>query len=509
MITVAVGRASAWLFEYAFKPFGIAVVFVLIALLWTFPLQHLIAYPFVFLFFGAVMASAWFGGFIAGAWAIMMSSVLVGFLFIPPFYSMKINRDVESYFGAFIVCAIAITAISASRRRSEDLSRAVREELEHRVRERTFELEKSNEEIIGRERQLRALTEAIPQQIWRASADGRVEYCNQDLIKFTGKPINELAGEKFFAILHPSDSPVFYQSWRSARESKSSFEMEARVMSATGQHRWFLIRGIPQFTASGDITHWYGVHIDIEELYRAEQSLRVAQGDSARWSRTLSMGEMAASIAHELKQPLTALVTQAQACRRWLQADPVNADKAANAAESLVRESARASLVIDRVRSLFSEKDQHREPADLNAIIKDVVRLLRDEVERSGIVLRLELASGLPYVEVDPVQIQQVLVNLLTNGIESASATAKIPEVMVSSTAIPDRQVMIRVRDNGAGLTDRAREHMFDPFFTTKPHGTGIGLSICRSIIEAHDGRIWAEAAGQGAVFHVVLGSGQ
>jgi len=455
------------------------------------------------------MGSAWFGGFIAGAWAIILSSVLIAFLYMPPLYSIAVNKELKSYYGAFILCAIAITAISAARRRVEETSKSARDELEARVRERTSELEKSNRETLERERQLRLLTEAIPQQIWRADAEGEIEYCNRDLVEFTGKSIESLHGEEFYSIFHPFDVPRFRESWSAARLEGAQFEIEARVQDTDENYRWFLIRGVPQHTADGKIACWYGVHIDIEERYRAEQAIRIAQGDSARWSRTLSMAEVAASIAHELKQPLTALITQAQVCRRWLRAEPMNPDKAIQAAESLVRESTRASSVVDRVRSLFSEKDTLREPTDLNALIGDVIQLLRDEAARRGVAIHLQLATDLPRLLVDPVQIQQVLLNLVINGMEATSGNEFTREVALSSEFDGLGQVIITVRDNGAGITQQVRERMFDPFFSTKEHGRGIGLSICRSIVEAHDGRIWADSLEQGMAFHVALGANQ
>lgn len=486
---------------------GLAVFSVLVALLWTFLLQHVIAFRFVLLFFGAVMASAWFGGFVAGTWAIALSSILIAFFFMPPLYSIAVNRELKTYYGAFIVCAIAITAISAARRRSENISRAARDDLELRVRERTAELEQSNLETLGRERQLRLLTEAIPQQIWRANANGEIEYCNHDLIEFTGRSIDALCGQELFTTFHVSDLPIFRRRWNAARAAGANFEVESRVRDAVGDYRWFLIRGIPQHTAGGDVSSWYGVHIDIEERYRAEEALRVAQGDSARWSRTLSMTEMAASIAHEIKQPLTALVAQAHACRRWLRAEPMNPEKAARAAENLVREGDRTSTVIDRIRSLFSDKDLPRDTLDLNRLISHVVQLLRDEAEHLGVSIHVELYERPIHVQVDPVQMQQLLLNLVTNGMEATMNTGRARELTICSAVNGVGHPMITVRDNGSGLSEQTRERMFDPFFTTKPQGTGIGLSICRSIVEAHDGYIWVDALEEGSAFYVVLGS--
>jgi PAS domain S-box-containing protein len=500
-------RISCGISKYLWKPILIAGFFVLVALLWTFLLQHVIAYPFVFLFFGAIMGSAWFGGILAGIWSIVFSSILVTFFFIPPLYSFTIDRELRSYDAAFILCAIAITAISAARRRIETTARAARDELEERVRARTAELEQTNREILERERQLRLLTEAIPQQIWRANADGVIEYCNRDLLEFTGLSRGDLRGEGFFRIFHPLDEPLFRQSWNDARLASSRFEVQVRVRSAARGHRWFLVRGIPQRTASGEIDCWYGVHIDIEEQYQAEEALRAAQDDSARWARTLSMAEMAASIAHEIKQPLTALVAQAQACKRWLRAQPANTEKATNAAENLVRESMRASAVIDHVRSLFSEKEPLREATNFNRIIREALPLLRDEAVRRGVSIHLELEENLPPIEADAVQIRQLLINLAINGMDAMMEINGERMLTLRTESAGAAGAMLTVGDAGSGMSEEIRAKIFEPFFTTKSHGTGIGLSICRSIVEAHDGHIWAENLTPGTAFHVVLGS--
>lgn len=184
--------------EYLFKPCAIAGFFVLVALLWTFPLQHIIAYPFVFLFFGAIMGSAWFGGAIAGFVAVLFSSLLIAYSFVPPLFSINIAKESQSFFAAFILCAIAITVVSSARKRAESAIRSARDELETKVQERTAELVRSNLEIQESERQLRILTEAIPQQIWRANAAGYIEYCNHHLRDFVGRQIDALRGEAFF-----------------------------------------------------------------------------------------------------------------------------------------------------------------------------------------------------------------------------------------------------------------------------------------------------------------------
>jgi PAS domain S-box-containing protein len=498
-----------WVTKNLVKPLAIAGFFVLVALLWTFPLQHIVAYPFVFLFFGAVMGSAWFGGFIAGTIAIIFSSLVVTFFFIPPLYSLVVAKELRTFEASFILCAIAITAISGARKRIEIAVRNARDELETKVQERTAELQQSNMEILERERQLRLLTEAIPQQIWRANSAGIIEYCNHDLTGFTGKSMEDLLGENFFNIFHEEDRSLLRQNMKAALLSGNGFEVRARVRGADGNNRWFLIRSIPQHTAAGDVSCWYGVHIDIDEQYRAQQAILQAQEDSARWSRTFSMAEMAVSIAHELKQPLTAVVSHAQACRRWLRAQPMNAEKASAAAENLVRESTRASAVIDRVRSLFSHTIIVREPADLNQLVQNIVHLLRDDAIRQGIAVRLQLADNLPSVNVDPIQIQQLLLNLAMNGIESTAGTGRPRELAICTELNHEGKVMVTVIDNGSGLNEQVKGRLFEPFFTTKPQGTGIGLAICRSIVEAHDGHIWVSSLTEGTAFHFTLGAGE
>ena len=490
--------------EYVGRPFAIAVFFVLLALLWTFAFQHIFAYPFVFLFFGAVMCSAWFGGFISGIISAGLSTVLVEFFYIPPLYSLSIAKEYRSYVSAFIVCSLAITGVSAARKRSESAIRSSRDELESRVQERTLELQQSNAEIREREHELRLMTEAIPQQIWRTDKTGSIEYANRDLLAYLGKSVDELASDCFYDIFHPDDVPLVRGHWEEARRSISKLEVKARVRGADGSFRWFILRANPHFNESGSIAGWYGVHIDVEDQERAQQELLVSRERLSRFSRTLSMAELSAAIAHELNQPLTAILTDAHACRRWLQMQPPNLGRAEATADRIVRDSTRASQVVSRVRSLFSRTDYVREPADLNAIIREMARLLRDEAMRRKVGITLELSEPLPPVSIDRVQVQQLLLNLALNGMEAMSA-ASTPFIEIRTAIASQTEIQVTVRDHGSGMSEETRAHMFEPFFTTKQGGTGMGLAICRSIIEEHDGRIWAESLDSGTAIHFTL----
>jgi PAS domain S-box-containing protein len=509
MTAVTLGQIPRRTMEYGIKPISISTCFVLVALLWTFPLQHVIAYPFVFLFFGAIMGSAWFGGAVAGFVAVLQSSLVITYFFIPPLFSITVAKESQSFLAAFILCAFAISIVSSARKRAENAVRAAKDELETKVRERTAELERSNLEIQESERQLRMLTEAIPQQIWRADAAGRIEYCNQHLRNYVGERGRSIEGEFFFDILHPEDAMLFRQGWESALVAGGRFEVKVRVLGADGAYRWFLVRSIPQRSEDGTIARWYGIHIDIEEQHRAQQSLVIAQDDLSRLSRTLSMAEMAASIAHELNQPLTAVVTHAYACREWLGSSPANLEKASATAEKIVQESTRASAVVKRVRALFRKEGAERQSVEVNHLVQEIARLLRDEAIRRGVAIRMLLDRNLPRIEADPVQIQQVLLNLATNAMDAMSTVAGSREITIQSERHGTEEIVITIDDNGPGISPEIASRIFEPFFSTKEQGTGMGLAICRSIVEAHDGRIWAEnCSPAGARFKFTLGVG-
>jgi PAS domain S-box-containing protein len=489
---------------YVVEPCAIAGFFVLVAFLWTLLLQHLVAYPFLFLFLGAVMGSAWFGGRIAGVISVVLSTATVDYFFVPPLYSFYVNPIAQSYTVAFIVCAIVMSWMSSTRKRSEAAVREARDELELRVLERTAELRQSIVEIQESERRLRTLTQAIPQQIWSAGADGRIEHCNDHLLDYAGVP--ELSGERYLQILHPEDEQEFRKAWERSRSAGEKFEGEWRVRDANGNYRWFLIRSLPQRAPDGQIERWYGTHIETEDRRRAEQALNQAQVELADLNHRLGMGELAASIAHELNQPLTALTANAYACREWLRATPANVDRASSTAEKIVQESKRASEVVKRVRSLFRKEIDSRDVVDINRLIHEMVRLLHDDALRREASVHVDLDPYIPAVKADAIQVQQVLLNLATNGMDAMMAQATQRELTISSRLNGEWEVEIEVRDCGAGVNSDLAQRVFEPFFTTKRHGIGMGLAISRTIVEAHEGRLWfTERSPRGTSFHFTI----
>lgn len=355
------------------RRFGIALLAVGLAFACTLLLQPHFPYPFLFLFFGAVMVSAWFGGTAIGLATVLLSTLLVDYFFVPPYYSFSISATAEAYFAAFVVCALAASWVSSAKRETEEALKEALDHLEVRVSERTAELLKTQTEL-------------------------------------------------------------------------------------------------------------------------------------ARLSQALSMGELTASIAHEINQPLTAVVTHGHACIEWLSATPPNLEKTRQTVERIIQDGTRAGAVIKRVRALFKKEAPTKNWIDVNEVVHELTTFLHDEATRRHVAIQTELVPGLPKVKADRVQLQQVVLNLIVNGMDAVADIADDRKEIRISTRAEGAEVAVQVEDFGTGLDAETAERIFSPFYTTKAHGTGLGLSLSRSIIEAHDGRLWASPRSSGgAVFQFTL----
>jgi NO-binding membrane sensor protein with MHYT domain/signal transduction histidine kinase len=251
------------------------------------------------------------------------------------------------------------------------------------------------------------------------------------------------------------------------------------------------------------ITHLASIAVEREQ---AEAALRQAQADFAHVSRVTTMGELTASLAHEVNQPIAAALTNANTCMLWLDGDTPNIEEARAAAMRIVQDGTRASAIISRIRLIFKKGIPQRELVDVNDVIREMVVILRSEATRYAIAIRTELTADCPEVMGDRVQLQQVLMNLIMNGIDAMKEVDGARELAITSTRADPEQVLVSVSDTGVGLPREEADQIFKAFFTTKPHGTGMGLSISRSIVESHGGRLWAaDNASRGARFHITL----
>jgi PAS domain S-box-containing protein len=319
----------------------------------------------------------------------------------------------------------------------------------------------------------------------------------------TTKPTVELILQR----VHPEDAVHVKQTIESASLNGEDFEREYRLVMPDNSVKYVHVVAHALSDKSGRI-EFVGAVMDVTERKRAEEALREAQVNLARVSRVTTMGELTASLAHEIKQPIAAAVTDAKTCLRWLGRDQPDVAEARETAARIIKDVTRASDIISRIRLLFKKGPPQRESLDVNEVIQEMIALLRGEASRYSISIRGELANDLSNIMADRVQLQQVLMNLMLNGIEAMKDMGTGGELTIKSQQDDNRQLLISVGDTGVGLEPEQAEQIFNAFFTTKPQGTGMGLPISRSIIESHGGHLWATSnSGPGATFQFTLPS--
>jgi PAS domain S-box-containing protein len=312
--------------------------------------------------------------------------------------------------------------------------------------------------------------------------------------------------EFFFGRMHPEDAPVVAREYGAARLEKGEFLSDFRIVLPDGTVKNIHSVGHPILNQSGDVVEFVGAALDVSERKRAEEALRQAQADLAHVSRVTTMGELTVSLAHEVKQPIAAAVTDANTCVRWLARDPPNIEEARAAAMRTVEDARRATDIISRIRLLFTKGAPLREWVDVNELIREMIVLLRGEATRYAISVRTALDADLPQVMGDRVQLQQVLMNLIMNSIDAMKEVEGTRDLAITSQRRENEQVLVSVSDTGVGLPPQQADQIFKAFFTTKEHGIGMGLSISRSIVESHGGRLWAaDDAPGGASFCLTL----
>ena len=314
--------------------------------------------------------------------------------------------------------------------------------------------------------------------------------------------------ERFYATLHPEDEPVVKATLENAIRTGTDYDIrEFRICRADdGQVRF--LRTIGHHNPAGEIGYYVGITMDITERKQAEQErerLRQLEAELAHINRVNMLGELAAALAHEIKQPIAASITSASACLRWLAHDPPELERARAAATRMKEDGNRAADVINNLRSFYKKgTPAERRMVDVKDIIRDITVLLRNEAVRYSISIHSEFDSNVPNILADRVQLQQVFMNLMLNAIEAMKDTGG--ELTIRSALNPEGQLVISISDTGAGLPAENTERIFEAFHTTKPQGTGMGLAITRSIVESHGGRVWTTAnQGAGATFHFTL----
>jgi PAS domain S-box-containing protein len=358
-------------------------------------------------------------------------------------------------------------------------------------------------------RQQALLLQHLPVSAWTLKPDGTPDFVNQVWLEFAGQTLDFVRSqpEAWMAAVHPEDreaaSRIFWDAVRSGKD----FAFETRSLRARdGTWRWHLQQAVALRDEEGKVLKFVGTTTDIDDQKRAEDASRQTQSDLARVNRVTTMGELAASLAHELSQPISGAMTNASVGIRKLGSDNPSLEEVRGIFARIVRDTQRAAEIIGRIRSQFEKGALKQESLDANEIIAETIALLRDEAVRHNISVRTELANDLPQIIGDRVQLQQVAMNLIINSIEAMKDFDGIREIVIQSQRAPDEQILVSISDTGMGIPPQFAERIFDPFFTTKAHGTGMGLRICRSIIESHGGHLWAGGSqGRGATFHFNL----
>jgi PAS domain S-box-containing protein len=351
------------------------------------------------------------------------------------------------------------------------------------------------------EKKFREAVETMPALAFIAMPDGQRTFVNSRWLEYTGLTAEQAFGWGWQAVVHPDDLSPVLNTWRDSLASGHSLEYEARLRHATdGNYRWFQTRAVQVRDKRGKIIKWYGVINDIEDRKRAEK----LQADFAHVNRVSTMGELTASLAHEIKQPIGAAITNAEACAQLLDRVQPDVLEAREAALEMAKDAKRAANIIDRVRSLYRRGYSQMDTLDISEVIGEMLLMLRNEANQHLVDIRTDVAEGLPKVIADRVQVQQVFMNLMLNGMQAMEKTGGVLTIKVQLRQ--DDQVQISVSDTGVGLPAAEADRIFDAFFTTKPEGSGMGLAISRSIIESHGGCLWAVANPErGATFHFTL----
>ena len=316
------------------------------------------------------------------------------------------------------------------------------------------------------------------------------------------KPTLELVLQR----THPEDRAAVQRLLDRVSDEGADWELDRRLLMPDGSVKY--VHAVAHVVNDApDNLEFVGAVMDVTATKRAEEQLNLARAELAHVTRVTTMGELTATIAHEVSQPLTGLVSSGNACLRWLAADPPNLEAARRAVERIVNDGSRAGEVISRIRAMVRKSPSRRDQLNINDTIMEVIALIRSELQQNGISLRAELSNDLPLVLGDRIQLQQVILNLIVNAIEAMSGVGRPQrELLVASVQDGSNDVLVTVRDSGTGLDRTMLDHLFEAFYTTKAHGMGMGLAISRTIIEAHGGRLWATPnVPQGAIFRFRL----
>jgi PAS domain S-box-containing protein len=365
-------------------------------------------------------------------------------------------------------------------------------------------LKRTESALQMREHELLGIIETIPSMLWSVSPAGETTHLSQRFLDYFGVRFEEIISHGWESFIHPDDREETVKAFARAISSGESYRAIHRLRRKDGEYRWYNSMGEPLRDPQGKIIQWYGLSVDIDDRKRAEDHLRDTGIKLAKASRLTTVAELAGSIAHELNQPLTSILANAQAAKRWLNAASPNLTEVNSSIERTIRDARTADETMQHIRALFKQESFIKKDVRIPDILNEVVRIVQEDPKKRAVPVQCHFDECLPPVAVDQIQVQQVFINLIVNAIEALEGQQVAPLVTLQAAVTDSDRMLVQVIDNGPGVHDP--ERIFDAFMTTKAKGMGIGLAVSRSIVEAHGGRLWAEnnQAG-GAIFNVAL----
>jgi two-component system, LuxR family, sensor kinase FixL len=369
------------------------------------------------------------------------------------------------------------------------------------------QLRSSESALRESEARFRTIADSAPVLIWMSGTDKLCTFFNKGWLDFTGRALEQELGNGWAEGVHHDDLDRCLKVYANSFDAREPFTMEYCLRRSDGEYRWVLDIGTPRFAPDGAFLGYIGSCIDITERKLAELDAQRHRTELAHLSRVALMGEMSASIAHELNQPLTGIVSNAGAGQRFIDRGDVDLQELRALLVDISADGRRAGEVVRGIRRMVKKEETRRQSVDLNDVVMNVAHMIGPDALLHSCKVTTSLKPNLPPVEADPIQIQQVLINLVVNGFDAMRDTpVQNRKILMATERNGDGVIEVSIRDYGVGIPDEARDRLFDRFFTTKREGLGMGLAIVRSIVEAHHGTIAAEnAAGGGARFHFTL----